>query len=1121
MRGLVHAPRSLLYDPNPEPQSRQSKYEDAIKRVVNRLRAKQVPVAEKDVRGKRRQRKKNRTINTYMRGIELFSFWMQAKFGYELDPRNVTRNVAFEYLNWLRGADPPDVRSMIVRAWKGEDAYLLLETVERIARAQGEASVLQIYEALPTQSKPKYTVGGRPELQSLFSALNELVYSNSMLTRTPTAREIRKEFGSIWTSAEQDPNTYRYSISPRTAYAPASAATYLNALSVVWSEMTRGENVEGGEAPLLYNPWTGPGSPHNVVMADVHEARRRRKVEHVLTHPLVNAILEATEGFTLEARRDRLAVQLMLYTAIRAEELVGLQRRDLGVVDGILSIRVIGKGDKERIVPIFSDVKESLATMDALLKEKSNEKQWEDRKSKPTEMARYCLTLLTEKKAPLVPSLPRWGTNSKMESPETEALEPLDTSGLRGMLDKLAKAARVFDKQTGQTRPLSSQEKALIHPHALRHYAATAAHEAGLSLDEIKKLLGHSQLVTTEGYVHIEPRSSAQLGAYIAKARAGSVMSVEEAEALTRQRRSALEDPTIEAAPVERVAIAKRAKEPAPPTKPPKAPPTDIESPFWAYEPGAERRVGYLPVRGVGVGALPKSEVALANFRLGERSLLPWWAGRANRWKPDEMAPIVSFYQTFEDESELDLKAKFLDLFYTILQEQGVTAASAYSEWIREILGTASAQFLTVMLRRGDQWIEFDEPAQPGEAGVVRMHDGERILEWFKAHAAAESPILRTERVQKDRYPLLVAMSKLPEWFFADDPILELPPEERRQLRAWIEKLQGSKLSIRRLISKAHRLANMVNTWWQMRKELGSAKGLSEQSRESRYHDIAHVEKEIQDESTALFGVELELDTLVGTKGASAEKALEHLAPRLERLSLPGEEAIQIPTLAPVERRILLQLASKGVKMEPQQDFQVEEIIRDPTGMFSAERIRWNSQDTIEHTREFKRQFFQQRGTDSECVVRRTLRDLWERKKRKPGEKLHHDIVQRHMGALMAYLVPCPAELEKQLRELFDAIESPSQVPIPMRYTPQVLRDWWLRLTEEELDEMTGPELAMERSEKAKEMPKLVSLQEARKVAEGLQESTASGVRRNQAVVTQLRELVNPITLVFAEIWPV
>ena len=55
----------------------------------------------------------------------------------------------------------------------------------------------------------------------------------------------------------------------------------------------------------------------------------------------------------------------------------------------------------------------------------------------------------------------------------------------------------------GAVLGLLDTERARIHPHAFRHYAATAMKQSGIDLDELKEMLGHADLATTSIYLHV------------------------------------------------------------------------------------------------------------------------------------------------------------------------------------------------------------------------------------------------------------------------------------------------------------------------------------------------------------------------------------------------------------------------------------------------------------------------------------------------------------------------------------------------------------------------------------------------------------------------------------------
>ena len=69
-----------------------------------------------------------------------------------------------------------------------------------------------------------------------------------------------------------------------------------------------------------------------------------------LTEPEVEALLDAVEGDDPRALRDRAILETLYATGVRISELVGLDRADLDLEEGLA--RVLGKGSKERVVPV-------------------------------------------------------------------------------------------------------------------------------------------------------------------------------------------------------------------------------------------------------------------------------------------------------------------------------------------------------------------------------------------------------------------------------------------------------------------------------------------------------------------------------------------------------------------------------------------------------------------------------------------------------------------------------------------------------------------------------------------------------------------------------------------------
>lgn len=164
------------------------------------------------------------------------------------------------------------------------------------------------------------------------------------------------------------------------------------------------------------------------------------------TDPLERAVL----------LRDAAVLELLYSSGLRVSELVALNRS--GVDHGHRTVRVRGKGDKERIVPV------GLPALDAV-------ERWE-REGRP---------LLLEQ-ADAAP--PRAGDALFLGVRGGR----LGDRAVRTLVDRHAAAA-------GIARHIS--------PHTLRHSAATHLVEGGADLRSVQDFLGHSSLATTQIYTHV------------------------------------------------------------------------------------------------------------------------------------------------------------------------------------------------------------------------------------------------------------------------------------------------------------------------------------------------------------------------------------------------------------------------------------------------------------------------------------------------------------------------------------------------------------------------------------------------------------------------------------------
>jgi integrase/recombinase XerC len=151
--------------------------------------------------------------------------------------------------------------------------------------------------------------------------------------------------------------------------------------------------------------------------------------------------------------RDRALLELLYGTGIRVGELVALDVRDIDLQLG--EVRVLGKGSKERVVPLPSLVTEALTA-------------WVEARRRPG--------ILGE---PLFVSLrPRRG----------EKVRRLGDRDVRRILCRRAGEVGILDH---------------VHPHRLRHSYATHLLDMGADLREIQELLGHESLSTTQKYTAV------------------------------------------------------------------------------------------------------------------------------------------------------------------------------------------------------------------------------------------------------------------------------------------------------------------------------------------------------------------------------------------------------------------------------------------------------------------------------------------------------------------------------------------------------------------------------------------------------------------------------------------
>ena len=186
----------------------------------------------------------------------------------------------------------------------------------------------------------------------------------------------------------------------------------------------------------------------------VASPRLEKKLPVTLGVDDVIRFIESPDADTALGKRDRCILELLYGTGVRVSELCGLNLDDFDFEHQ--SIRVRGKGRKERIVPFGSKALETLETYLGVRGE--------------------LLAGATEDtRAPMAVFLNYQGTR-------------ISTRSVGRMVDK-------YLRQCADVRNIS--------PHSLRHSFATHLLNAGADLRAIQELLGHARLSTTQKYTHV------------------------------------------------------------------------------------------------------------------------------------------------------------------------------------------------------------------------------------------------------------------------------------------------------------------------------------------------------------------------------------------------------------------------------------------------------------------------------------------------------------------------------------------------------------------------------------------------------------------------------------------
>ena len=180
-----------------------------------------------------------------------------------------------------------------------------------------------------------------------------------------------------------------------------------------------------------------------------------RKLPDTLSYPEIEKLLEAIDLSSAEGGRNRAILEVLYSSGLRVSELVELKINHVYFDDGFL--RVIGKGNKERLVPVGTDA------------------------------LKYLKIYLHEIRA------------KPPHKPVQKGFESYVFLNRNGK-----KLTRVMIFTIIKNLAKSIGLKKTISPHTFRHSFATHLIEGGADLRAVQEMLGHESITTTEIYTHLD-----------------------------------------------------------------------------------------------------------------------------------------------------------------------------------------------------------------------------------------------------------------------------------------------------------------------------------------------------------------------------------------------------------------------------------------------------------------------------------------------------------------------------------------------------------------------------------------------------------------------------------------
>ncbi|MBF0570055.1 MAG: site-specific tyrosine recombinase XerD, partial [Candidatus Omnitrophica bacterium] len=176
-----------------------------------------------------------------------------------------------------------------------------------------------------------------------------------------------------------------------------------------------------------------------------------KRIPDVLTQAEVESMIKVAQGRDWQSVRDQAILELFYASGLRVSELVDLRLESINFDGGF--VRCIGKGSKERLIPVGGKAREAVM---------------------------------------------RYLTGARLKILKGRKVDALFVSRLGKKLSRQSvwKVIKFYARKAGI--------KKTIKPHTLRHTFATHLLEHGADLRSVQEMLGHSDISTTQIYTHVD-----------------------------------------------------------------------------------------------------------------------------------------------------------------------------------------------------------------------------------------------------------------------------------------------------------------------------------------------------------------------------------------------------------------------------------------------------------------------------------------------------------------------------------------------------------------------------------------------------------------------------------------